>query len=292
MTTSNLDSIFYRTTDLWPQLAGKSIFIAGLGFYGKAFLKLFTYVRDVKGVDLSIHSGTRSSGWNILRPDTYSDALRYSDYVLNCVLDCPPNASLELLVQDCVVGPVTLRNHMKHDATLLHFSSGAVGHSETPFAKHKGMGEKHLLSMSRNVQIVRPFATVGPDMGLVKSFAISTFIKRALAGLPLEVSSHPISRSFCHISDLIVQCLHVMVAGDHLPSEVGSNDPILIEEAARLISDNVVFVDTEFPTYSAADSFVADIEGVKQDFNIDLDFSSKQAILDVWHTFKNKQVQA
>ncbi|MDC6625437.1 hypothetical protein OEZ82_25750, partial [Leclercia adecarboxylata] len=124
---------------------------------------------------------------------------------------------------------------------------------------------------------------VGPGMNLDAAFAVSAFIRRAMVGLPLEVSTTPITRSFCHINDMIVQCLHVMAHGLGEPYEVGSDDPFLIGEAALLISDDVVLVGRSFQTNAGQSRYIANLTKLRDRFNISLDFDSKTSILDTYH---------
>ncbi len=288
--TKHYESIYWRGTDLWPQLAGKSLFVAGgTGFYGSWFSTFLRYLRDTKGVPVQIESGVRQAGWDITRAETFTPFQRNADYLINCVGSSSAGLSEQDLLMQHVVGPVNLANHRaKTTAVMLQISSGAVSvGSKTPYALAKLQSEKHLYAMdlNRTLQVVRPFATIGPGMNLAGSFAISTFMRRTLAGQPLEVTSTPTQRSFCHITDLLVQCFHVMIVGDGLPYDVGSDHLITIEQAARLISDSVTVVDKAFPTNSDAQVCAADLTRIKS-LDLGLDMDSNQAILDTWHYYR------
>lgn len=274
-----LDSIYWRTTDLHDHFTGRRVFIAGnRGFYGAWFTATFEDWR-ARGVDVTVEGASRRDGFDVIRTRTYPETLRTADWVINCAGSYQGLTDVEL---NLVHGqaPGWLRQSMKDGATLLHVSSGAAGNPLTPYARSKLAGEKVLATLSGPTQIVRPFATVGPGMGLDKDFAISRFIDRKLAGQPLEIPEREVVRSFVYIADLVVQCLHVMVHGDGRPYEVGSNDELTIEEAARLISHDVRVVDKSYPTNAGVDQYVADLTRIRSHFNVDLDWDSREAVLD------------
>lgn len=278
-----LDSIYYRGTDLWPALAGKRVFVAGsAGFFGRWFVAALNDLK-LRGVAVEFVGGSRAGGWDLNNPRTYSAFQLEADYVINCAGWAIGGSKEDLLLQH-VIGPVNLCNHLHDGATMLQFSSGAARSPKTQYARVKLGAEQQLQIMGRPLQIVRPFAVIGPGMPLGTPFAIPTFIQRRLAGQSLEVRPG-LTRSFCHIADLIVQCFHVMLAGDGQPYEVGSDDPITVEAAARLISDDVRLVDHEFVTNAGMDTYVADLSRVKSQFNLSLDWTSEQAVVETWRSF-------
>ncbi len=263
-----LDSIYYRGTDLWPQLAGKRIFVAGdTGFYGSWFVGFIRYLREIHGITVLVSGGSRQTGWDITKPvETFTNAQCSADYLINCAGSSAAGQSEADLLQTHVVGPVNLANHKRADCVMLQISSGAVSvESNTGYARAKAMGEHMLRSMCRNLQIVRPFATVGPLMPLNSGFAIPTFIRQTMAGEMLHVSN-TCQRSFCHITDLLVQIFHVMITGDGQPYDVGSDDLITMEQAASTITDQFVLTpDHEFLTNADTSSYSADLARVGRD---------------------------
>lgn len=277
----HLDSIFYKGTDVWPQLAGRRVFVGGSnGFYGAAFMAFFRHLRETQGLVFDYSGGSRRNGWDITQPTTYPSELLTADYVINCAGCYGPDMSEMDLIMNHVGGPVSLRAHMRADATLLQFSSGSAKEAKTPMGAAKAASEYHLYQTTLPLQVVRPYATVGPGMGIDKHFAVSAWIKARLEGRPAEVTSTLTIRSFAHIVDLVIQSLHVMVAGDGEPYEVGSDDWLMLEEAAALICDEVVTVDKTFSSLAGEDTYVADLTRVKQHFNLDLAYDSRAAILD------------
>jgi len=169
---------------------------------------------------------------------------------------------------------------------MLQISSGAAPHCRTPYAEAKNCAEISLVGLAK---IIRPYATVGPGMGIDRSFAVSTFIRQALAGEPLHVAPG-ITRSFCHITDMVVQMLHVLVAGDYLPYDAGSDDAITMEEAARVISPNVVLADQKFQSNANCDYYVPNLRRMKamfgSTFALSVDYSSRAAIADTYEYYK------
>lgn len=287
------ENIYWRGTDLWIAFAGKKIFVAGgSGFYGKWFVGFLNFLKQDKEIPLEVEWGSRSTGWMINDCTTYTPFQYQADYIINCAGYSGTNFTHDEIVSQHVAGPITLASTLKKDAVMLQISSGAINHSGTgpnaailkSYAGAKKASEWFLKDMGVNIRIVRPFATVGPGMGLDKHFAISTFMRNKLQDKPLEVSNRPIGRSFVHITDLLVQMFHVMMGNSKIPYEVGSDDKITMLEAAQVISDNIIIVDREFST-NAVDEYAADLTRIKNDFNLGLDFTSKSAILNTFNHY-------
>lgn len=286
MKTDQIKSIFIRSTEPLSHFAGKRVAVLGhTGFYGSWIKALLEYA-NTQGYGITILPYSRSNGFDITNTGTYAPIMLSSDYIINCAGDATGQEDLVAHV----FGSSKLRVCMRKSATLLHFSSGAAKDSDTPYAEAKRQSEKLLLEIGGNNQIVRPFATVGFGMGLDKPFAISAFIKARLANEPLTVVTG-IWRSFAHVSDLIPQCLHVAVHGDGKPYEVGSDNLISIEEAAKLISDNIAFVSSDsFATNARSSAYSADLGRIKNQFNLSLDFDSKAAILRTLNDYLEQDV--
>lgn len=281
MTPAHLDNVTLRTTDLHSAFHGKRVFIAGRGFYGSAFEAYF-YRLSTIGVDVRFAAFSRSDGWRIEYPEAYGDFHRDADFVINCAGAANGGDDTQML-DSHGLGAISLFRAMKPSARGLQISTGAID-ADTPYARAKRLAELGISLLGRDVQVVRPFATVGPGMPLASSFAIPTFIRRHLAGEPLEVRAE-CHRSFCHITDLLVQMLYVLVLGDGKPYNVGSPSVISMEEAARLISDNVVVSDGPFASNAGSDWYVGHTLRALDAFNLDLTYTSEEAILDTVRSF-------
>jgi nucleoside-diphosphate-sugar epimerase len=272
-----LHSTFVRSSEPLDHLAGKSVTILGdTGFYGSWFKKTLEYANEKGGLDIRIRGLSRASGFDICNLPENMGGIR--GYVINCAGSSTPKTNVEMYPH--MDGPLELRKKLDEDVTLLHFSSGAAQNALTPYGINKQFTENGLLALGGKTQIVRPFATVGHGMGLNKPFAVSAFLRARLAGHPLIVSQNEIRRSFVHISDLVTQCLHVMIHGDNRPYDVGSDDVITVREAALLISDRIVEVaNSAFPSNAGVDTYSADLTRIRSHFNLSLDMDSKSAIL-------------
>jgi nucleoside-diphosphate-sugar epimerase len=279
--TKACEKIYNRGLDIWPKFEGKKIFVAGhTGFYG-GWIFLFLNYLKMKNISFEINGGSQSTGWKINDCSTYTQFQKEADYVINCVGSSSPDAKEDELFEQHTAGAISLASSLKKGAVMLYISSGVVGSGSPPssYSRAKESAEWFLKDMGANVRIVRPFATVGPGMGLDKHFAISKFIRQKLKNEPLKISENVVLRSFVHISDLLVQFFYVLTQDSREPFEVGSDDPITIADAARLISDNVVVVKDEFPS-NAGKIYSADLTRIKKEFNFKLDYDSKSAILD------------
>lgn len=293
-----LDSIYYRGTDLWPVLHGSNILILGdTGFYGKWFVAFFEYLNK-KGYNINIKGLSRKDGFDIETFGRMADTIKKftpfitkANFVINACGDSTLNKENHETLQVHGFGPIRLFNHIIEKTIGLQISSGAADMCVTAYGKSKRISEL-ALSFNPNVKIVRAYNTIGPGMDLNKNFAISTFIKNALENKPLEVTSFPIVRSFCFVSDIIIQMLHVMIQGDNKePYDVGSDNSISILDAAKLISENIITVDKNFETRSNSRFYFAeDVDITLQEFDLDIDFDSKKSIIETYNWFKNNAV--
>jgi nucleoside-diphosphate-sugar epimerase len=144
---------------------------------------------------------------------------------------------------------------------LLLASSGAVYGRQPPETRHlredhggapdplqpqsaygeiKRMSEL-LCALTPDVECVvaRGFAFVGPHLPLNDKFAIGSFIRDALAGVPIEVRSDgtPL-RSYLYAADLAVWLLAILTDGvPNRPYNVGSDHAISIGDLAHAVAD-------------------------------------------------------
>lgn len=287
-----LFEIARRTEPLHASFVGKRVFVAGQGFYGKWMAAYFEHL-VANGVDVKVTSASRKTGFHIEDLVSYPTEAFISDYVINCAGQSSGGNPRELLFSHGV-GAIQLFHNMKIGATGLQFSSAAVN-GDTPYGRAKRIAEEGIAILDCDVKIVRAFATVGPYMGLQHSFAASTFIRRALAGEILEVDSRPIYRSFAHITDLMVQCLWVMVRGDKEPYDVGGEDALTIAEAARALSPHVQVVDRDFASNASQSRYVPDLRRLQLQFGhgnpVGWPMSSRQALRDThsWYFLHDPQ---
>jgi dTDP-glucose 4,6-dehydratase len=76
-----------------------------------------------------------------------------------------------------------------------------------------------------DTSIVRIFNTYGPRMRPHDGRAIPTFIRQALAGLPITVfGDGSQTRSLCYVDDLIRGLVLLAESGEHLPVNLGNPD--------------------------------------------------------------------
>ncbi len=84
----------------------------------------------------------------------------------------------------------------------------------------------------------RLFSFYGPGLQLDRHFAIGEFIERARRGLPVEIVGNPRNRrSYLHPRDAVGQLLLQCNAGIPLHTQIGSTNPVTIEEVGKIIAD-------------------------------------------------------
>jgi len=84
--------------------------------------------------------------------------------------------------------------------------------------------------------IVRIFNTYGARMRPYDGRAIPTFVRQALAGLPLTVfGDGSQTRSFCYVSDLIRGLIALAESGHHEPVNIGNPDEFTLLALAQTV---------------------------------------------------------
>ena len=84
--------------------------------------------------------------------------------------------------------------------------------------------------------IVRIFNTYGPRMRPFDGRAIPTFVRQALAGLPITVfGDGSQTRSFCFVSDLIGGLIALAESGYHDPVNIGNPDEFTLLSLAEIV---------------------------------------------------------
>ena len=87
-----------------------------------------------------------------------------------------------------------------------------------------------------DTSIVRIFNTYGPRMRPHDGRAIPTFIRQALAGLPITVfGDGSQTRSFCFVSDLIRGLIALAESGYHEPVNIGNPDEFTLLALAEAV---------------------------------------------------------
>src|SRR5487761_1827703 len=86
--------------------------------------------------------------------------------------------------------------------------------------------------------IVRIFNTYGPRMRPHDGRAIPTFVRQALAGLPITVfGDGSQTRSFCYVSDLIRGLIALAESDYHDPVNIGNPDEFTLLELAEAVRE-------------------------------------------------------
>ena len=87
-----------------------------------------------------------------------------------------------------------------------------------------------------NAKIVRIFNTFGPGMRWDDGRVVTSFIEKALKGVPLTINgSGSQTRSLCYIDDLLDAMLLVESKGDKLPYNIGNDCELSINQLVECI---------------------------------------------------------
>lgn len=105
----------------------------------------------------------------------------------------------------------------------------------------KRFGEAAVMAYRRvhnmDTRIVRIFNTYGPRMSLDDGRAIPNLIQQSLRGEPLTIyGDGSQTRSFCYVDDLIEGIYRLLMSGEHLPVNIGSDTETSILEIAGRIN--------------------------------------------------------
>lgn len=171
MKAADFKRIYEDGLDLWPQLAGKSVFVAwGDGLIDRSITSFLDHLRT-EGVSVRFDAGFGREGWSAQDPKTFSDFQLSADYLINCA-----TVSNDSLMESAVVGAVNLCNFKKAEAVMMYV--GGTG-------KVHDIVAHHLRSMARNLQIARMPVAFELDM-IVDLFGLM------LSGrpcMPVEIGS-------------------------------------------------------------------------------------------------------
>ena len=150
------------------------------------------HMAAIAGIDTVIKSPTRTMAVNIIGAHNLLQALQ------------PRVASLERVVMFStseVFGSAAYKVHERHNTNL-----APVGEARWTYSVSKLAAEHMAIAYAREFGLravaLRPFNVYGP--GQVGEGAIHVFVKRAIAGLPLEVHGDGDQiRSWCYIDDMV-----------------------------------------------------------------------------------------
>ncbi|MBO1332906.1 UDP-glucuronic acid decarboxylase family protein [Streptomyces sp. VRA16 Mangrove soil] len=94
----------------------------------------------------------------------------------------------------------------------------------------------HRRSLGANTGIVRIFNTYGPRMRPYDGRVVSTFLRQALAGLPLTIFGDGLqTRSFCYVDDLVRGLVAMLDAEAEGPVNLGNPGEFTVRELADLV---------------------------------------------------------
>jgi dTDP-glucose 4,6-dehydratase len=135
-------------------------------------------------------------------------------------------------------------------------------------------------------KIARCFAFVGPYLPLDAHFAIGNFIRDGLRGGPIVIlgDGTPM-RSYLYAADLAIWLWTILLRGQAMrPYNVGSDESLSIEEAARRVADQFpaglgVEIRGKRDPQKAQERYVPDIQRAQIELNLDVWIGMNRSIL-------------
>ena len=151
----------------------------------------------------------------------------------------------------------------------------------------KELGKEGML-----VSIARCFSFVGPFLPLDQHFAIGNFIRDGLLQQKIKVNTkNKVYRSYMYSDDLVVWLMTILHNADNTCPiyNVGSDEPILIDQLARNISKifKLSFDDIKY-TSELIDRYIPNIEKAKKNLNLRMSYSLSHALITTIDRIKYK----
>lgn len=151
----------------------------------------------------------------------------------------------------------------------------------------KELGKQGML-----VSIARCFSFVGPFLPLDQHFAIGNFIRDGLLQQKIKVNTkNKVYRSYMYSDDLVVWLMTILDNADNTCPiyNVGSDEPVLIDQLARNISEifKLSFDDIKY-TSELIDRYIPNIEKAKKDLNLSVNYSLGHALITTIDRIKYK----
>lgn len=147
-------------------------------------------------------------------------------------------------------------------------------------ARIAALGERGM-----NVAVARPFAFVGAYLPRDRHFAIGSFLADGLAGRPVRVAARQqVWRSWMHADDLVRWLLTIAdAASPACPIyNVGSDEALLVEDAARIVADRFgTSALVPERTSDAVDRYVPSIAKARAELGLTLTHDLASAVDDV-----------
>lgn len=215
---------------------------------------LVVHMAAVAGIDTVIKSPTRTMTINIIGTNNLLDALR------------PRIADIERFVTFStseVFGSFAYKVHEQHSTNL-----APVGEARWTYSVSKLAAEHMAMAYAREfglrVVALRPFNVYGP--GQVGEGAIHVFVKRALAGMPLEIHGDGDQiRSWCYIDDMVDGVLLVLTKHEAVGEVFNIGNPrgtitiLSLAEKIVALSNSTSAINLVPKTYVDVDLRVPDI---------------------------------
>jgi nucleoside-diphosphate-sugar epimerase len=151
----------------------------------------------------------------------------------------------------------------------------------------KGLGKEGML-----VSIARCFSFVGPFLPLDQHFAIGNFIRDGLLQQKIKVNTeNKVYRSYMYSDDLVVWLMTILDSSDNTCPiyNVGSDEPILIDQLARNIS-KIFGLSSDDIKYTSelAERYIPNIEKAKKNLNLSINYSLSHALITTIDRIKYK----
>ena len=137
----------------------------------------------------------------------------------------------------------------------------------------------------------RLFAFSGPGLPIDEHFAVGNFLRDALCGVPLRITGNPHTRrSYMYPTDLVTWLLTILSDPEDIPTNVGSDVPVTLEELANVISGISSQSQVEIAgSVAPPDSYFPSVFTARERYGLQLKVGLEEGLVN-WMRYLKKQI--
>lgn len=248
---------------------------------GVEFVKgnIIDFSAPYKSYDYIIHAATDASAFlNETDPELMRRTIMEGAKSITKFANDTNSKRLLYTSSGAVYGFLTPKNQAISESEV----NDTILDSDNAYASSKLASERYFeKELACDLVIARCFAFSGPYLPLDGSYAFGNFIRDRLYEQDISVRGNGKSiRSYLYAADLVIWLLTILIKGkDREVYNVGSNEPISINNLANIISGNKLNVITELKDDNPVSYYYPSIEKARSELGLSVYTSLSDAIL-------------